>query len=32
MLRRLGFPGDSFQFYTLGDETVARIILPLTID
>lgn len=32
MLRRLGFSGDFFQFYTMGGETVARIILPLTID
>jgi len=32
MLRKLGFTGDFFQFYTLGGETVARIILPLTLD
>ncbi len=32
MLRRLGFSGDFFRFYTMGGETVARIILPLTID
>lgn len=32
MLKRVGFSGDFFQFYTLGGETVARIILPLTLD
>lgn len=32
MLKRIGFGGDFFQFYTLGGETVARIILPLTLD
>lgn len=32
MLKRLGFTGEFFQFYTLGGETVARIILPLTLD
>jgi hypothetical protein len=32
MLKRLGFTGDFFQFYTVEGETVARIILPLTLD
>lgn len=32
MLKRVGFSGDFFQFYTVGGETVARIILPLTLD
>ena len=32
MLKRLGFWGEFFQFYTMGGETVARIILPLTLD
>jgi hypothetical protein len=32
MLKKLGFTGDFFQFYTMGGETVARIILPLTLD
>jgi len=32
MLKRLGFTGDFFQFYTVGGETVARIVLPLTLD
>ena len=32
MLRKVGFSGDFFQIYTLGGETVARIILPLTVD
>jgi len=32
MLKKLGFSGDFFQFYTVGGETVARIILPLTLD
>lgn len=32
MLKNLGFPDDQFQFYTVGGETVARIILPLTLD
>jgi len=32
MLKKLGFTGEFFQFYTTDDETVARIILPLTID
>ncbi|MEI8096114.1 MAG: hypothetical protein WCG80_18030 [Spirochaetales bacterium] len=32
MLRKVGFDGEFFQIDTLGDETVARIILPLTVD
>jgi len=32
MLKKLGFGGDFFQFYTMGEETVARIIRPLTLD
>lgn len=32
MLKKLGFEGEFFQFYTVGGETVARIILPLTLD
>jgi len=32
MLKKLGFSGEFFQFYTTGGETVARIILPLTLD
>lgn len=32
MLKNLGFEGDFFQIYTLGGETIARIILPLSTD
>jgi hypothetical protein len=32
MLKKVGFSGEFFRVYTLGDETVARIILPLTVD
>jgi len=32
MLKTLGFSGDFFQLYTLGGETIARIVLPLTLD
>lgn len=32
VLRNLGFPDESFQFYTVGGETVGRIILPVTPD
>jgi hypothetical protein len=32
MLKKIGFTGDFFQFYTVGGETVARIILPMTLD
>ena len=32
MLRKVGFDGDFFQIYIVGGETVARIILPLTVD
>lgn len=32
MLRNVGFEGDFFQVYTVGGETVARIILPACTD
>jgi hypothetical protein len=32
MLKKLGFAGDFFQVYTLNGDTVARLILPLSVD